>query len=247
MQKLSSIHSNFIFITYIICNRPETLRFSLERSYRSITSHFSINHENLSRREKKKKNGHSPGGDQLTGYAWRGPSFRAPRGALVQPELPARDSPEHAAPSPGASTPEAEPAATRSSRGARAAPGSVLAALAAGTSVLWTDRAPRLVNLVCQGREGGGGMHARAQPDRFDHGGNRDPARFAPPSFGGGTPPRPNLRHRRNYARHLPGHDNNTRQEFAIFPFTCTTVLRVCATVCACVYVSDVRRRIWLS
>ena len=156
MQKLSSIHSNFIFITYIICNRPETLRFSLERSYRSITSHFSINHENLSRREKKKKNGHSPGGDQLTGYAWRGPSFRAPRGALVQPELPARDGPEHAAPSPGASTPEAEPAATRSSRGARAAPGSVLAALAAGTSVLWTDRAPRLVNLVCQGREGGG-------------------------------------------------------------------------------------------
>lgn len=91
----------------------------------------------------------------MTGYTRRGPSFRAPRGALVQPELPARDGPEHAAPSPGASTPEAEPAAARSSRGARAAPGSVLAALAAGTSVLWTDRAPRLVNLVCQGRRGG--------------------------------------------------------------------------------------------
>lgn len=121
---------------------------------------------NLKKGEKKKP-GHSPGGDQLTGYARRGPSFWAPRGALVQPELPARDGPEHAAPSPGASTPEAEPA-TRSSRGARAAPGSVLAALAAGTSVLWTDRAPRLVNLLCQGGGMGGReacMHARAQPD----------------------------------------------------------------------------------
>lgn len=141
----------------------------------------------------------------MTGYTRRGPSFRAPRGALVQPELPARDGPEHAAPSPGASTPEAESAATRSSRGARAAPGSVLAALAAGTSVLWTDRAPRLVNLVCQGRRGGEVcMHVhnptglitaeiviRHDPPRLLSGRRTSPAKFAPQEKLCETPARP--------------------------------------------------------
>lgn len=90
------------------------------------------------------------------------------------------------------------------------------------------DRSRAAPRKSCLPREEGGrGVHARAQPDRFDHGGNRDPARSAPPSFGGGVPPRPNLRHRRNYARHLLGHDNNTRQEFAIFSFT-----RIARMVC---------------
>lgn len=62
---------------------------------------------------------------------------------------------------------------------------------------------------------------------RFDHGGNRDPARFVRPLLSTQIPAA-----ERNYARHLLGHDNNARHQFAIFSFTCVyyTSTYVCAT-----------------
>lgn len=99
--------------------------------------------------------------------------------------------------------------------------------------------APRKSSLS-GGRDGReGGVHARTCTTRrpgLITAEIRDPARFVHRprgnrSFGGGVPPRPNLRHRRNYARHLLGHDNNTRQEFAIFSFTVCTIAYTCSRV----------------
>lgn len=106
------------------------------------------------------------------------------------------------------------------------APREVLALLPAPSSLLSLLARP-FCGQIARPRKsslfGGRCMHVH---DRFDHGGNRDPARFVRPLLSAQI-----CAAERNYARHLLGHDNNARHQFAIFSFTCVYPVHVCVCV----------------